>query len=154
MKISEFICEVKIDNAKGAGAVPYNAEIDYFGLRVAMKPSTFLALALPLDEPTSKEGLKKHLQDGGAIGAPFLEVAIPPAWDDGDFSESAQIKSHEGRNRMKAIIELEGDEPIEVHIVPRGGYRARDLTDDYRKRLQAGMYAEQSKRLINGPLFN
>ena len=69
MRAREFVTEVNIDNRKGAGAVPFNADIDYFGLRVDMKPSTFLKLALPLEEPTSVEGLKAHMASGGSIGA-------------------------------------------------------------------------------------
>jgi hypothetical protein len=46
MRAQEFL-EYKINNRSGIGSVPYNQEVDYFGLRVAMRPSTFLKLALP-----------------------------------------------------------------------------------------------------------
>jgi hypothetical protein len=152
MRATEFITEVTIDNIKGAGAVPYNQEIDYFGLRVKMKPSIFLKLALPLGQPHSAE-LEKYIADGGAIGSPFLEIKIPPEWDDSDFSKFAQVASHEGRNRMTAIKKLEGDEPVEVHLIPRGGLRARDLTAEFVEKMQEGMYAERSTNLVSGPLF-
>jgi len=152
MRAQEFITEVTIDNVKGAGAVPYNQEIDYFGLRVKMKPSIFLKLALPLGQPHSAE-LEKYIADGGAIGSPFLEIKIPPEWDDGDFSKFAQVASHEGRNRITAVKKLEGDEPIEVHLIPRGGLRARDLTAEFVEKMQEGMYAEKSTHLVSGPLF-
>jgi hypothetical protein len=152
MRATEFITEVTIDNVKGAGATPYNQEIDYFGLRVKMKPSIFLKLALPLGQPHSAE-LEKYIADGGAIGSPFLEIKIPPEWDDGDFSKFAQVASHEGRNRITAIKKLEGDEPIEVHLIPRGGLRARDLTAEFVEKMQEGMYAEKSTNLVSGPLF-
>jgi hypothetical protein len=152
MRAKEFIIEVTIDNVRGAGAVPYNQEIDYFGLRVMMKPSIFIKLAAPLGQPHSAE-LEKYIADGGAIGAPFLDIAIPKEWDDGDFSKVAQVSGHEGRNRMTAIKKLEGDTPVEVHLLPRGGYRARDLTADFVKKLQQGMYAEGSTNLVSGPLF-
>jgi pyrimidine deaminase RibD-like protein len=48
-KHTEDLNELKINNQSGVGAVPYNAEIDYHGLQVAMKPSVFLSLALPLN---------------------------------------------------------------------------------------------------------
>jgi len=146
------IIEVTIDNKQGAGAVPYNQDVDYFGLRVEMKPSMFLKLAAPLGQEHSAE-LEKYIADGGAIGAPFLDVVIPPEWDDGDFSGFAKIQGHEGRNRMTAILKLEGDAPIEVHIFPKGGYRARDLTADYINRMQQGMFAEKSTNIVRGPLF-
>lgn len=146
------ITEVTIDNKQGAGAVPYNQDVDYFGLRVEMKPSMFLKLAAPLGQEHSAE-LEKYIADGGAIGAPFLDVVIPPEWDDGDFSGFAKIQGHEGRNRMTAILKLEGDAPIEVHILPKGGYRARDLTADYVNRMQQGMFAEKSTNIVRGPLF-
>jgi hypothetical protein len=152
MRAIEFITEVTIDNVKGAGATPYNQEIDYFGLRVKMKPSIFLKLALPLGQPHSAE-LEKYIADGGAIGSPFLEIKIPQEWDDSDFSKFAQVAGHEGRNRITAIKKLEGDEPIEVHLIPRGGLRARDLTAEFVEKLQEGMYAERSTHLVSGPLF-
>ena len=40
---------VNIDNKNGRGAVPHNQEVDYFGMRVKMKPSTFIALASKLE---------------------------------------------------------------------------------------------------------
>lgn len=144
--------EVTIDNKQGAGAVPYNQDVDYFGLRTTMRPSTFLRLAAPLGQEHSAE-LEKYIADGGAIGAPFLEIKIPPEWDDGDFSKPAQVMQHEGRNRMTAIRKLEGDTPIEVHIFPRGGYRARDITPEFKAALAKSLYAEKSTTLVSGPLF-
>ena len=88
MRLRELLSEVKIDNKDGAGAVPYNQDVDYFGLRVMMRPSTFLRLAAPLGQEHSAE-LEKYIADGGAIGAPFLEIKIPPEWDDCDYSKTA-----------------------------------------------------------------
>lgn len=152
MRLRELLSEVKIDNKDGAGAVPYNQDVDYFGLRVMMRPSTFLRLAAPLGQEHSAE-LEKYIADGGAIGAPFLEIKIPPEWDDGDYSKTAQVMGHEGRNRMTAIKKLEGDAPIEVHIFPRGGYRARDITPEFRAALMRGLQAEKATNIVAGPLF-
>jgi putative chitinase len=152
MRLRELLSEVKIDNKQGAGAVPFNQEIDYFGLRTTMRPSTFLRLAAPLGQEHSAE-LEKYIADGGAIGAPFLEIKIPQEWDDGDFSKPAQVMGHEGRNRMTAIRKLEGDAPVEVHIFPKGGYRARDITPDFKAALTKSLYAEKSTNLVSGPLF-
>jgi len=152
MRLRELLSEVKIDNQQGAGAVPYNQDVDYFGLRVMMKPSTFLRLAAPLGQEHSAE-LEKYIADGGAIGAPFLEIKIPQEWDDGDYSKTAQVAGHEGRNRMTAVKKLEGDAPIEVHIFPRGGYRARDITPEFRAALVRGLQAEKATNIVAGPLF-
>jgi hypothetical protein len=152
MKSYEFITEVKIDNQKGAGATPYNTDVDYFGVRVLMEPSTFLSLAAPLQDPQSKEGLKKFLQGGGAIGAPFLDIQVPPEWDDGNLKQFAKIQGHEGRNRMMAVTDLEGDAPIEVHLFFKQ-YRARDITPEMLAKANSGLFAERSTTLIPGPLF-
>ena len=152
MKITDIITEVIINNVTGAGAVPYNQDADYFGIRVNMEPSTFLKLAVPIGQAHSAE-LEKYIADGGAIGAPFLEVKIPEEWDDSDFSKPAQVMQHEGRNRMSAILKLEGNAPVEVHIFPRGGYRGRDITPEFRAALAKGLYAEKNTALVSGPLF-
>ncbi len=148
MKVSE----VKIDNKDGAGAVPYNQDVDYFGIRVKMKPSTFLRLAAPLGREHSPE-LEKYIADGGAIGAPFLTLGIPKEWDDGDLTKFAKVDGHEGRNRMLAVQKLEGDAPIEVHVFPRY-YRARDMTPELIEKINSGLYAEKTTNLVRGPLFD
>ncbi len=153
MRAKDFIDEYKVDNVNGLGSVPYNQDIDYFGMRVLMKPSTFLKLALPLDKPTSVDHIVQHLKDGGSLGSPFLDIDIPPEWEDKDFSKPARVKGHEGRNRMMAIQKLEGDDPVEVHLLPKGGLRARHLTPDVVKELQKGLVNQEGNRLINGPLF-
>ena len=45
MRAIEFINEASLDPS-GWGSTPYGTDIDYFGLRVQMKPSTFLRLAM------------------------------------------------------------------------------------------------------------
>lgn len=155
MRANEFINEVKIDNKNGWGSVPFNADIDYFGLRVLMKPSIFLKLAAPILEPTSKKDIKNHLSTGGSIGAPFLNIKIPQEWDSGDFSKPAAVRNHEGRNRMLAILELEGDNPVEVHLIPTGGLRHRDMTPSVIKSLNSILYPEGlSFKTIRGPYFS
>lgn len=133
MRVNELFEDVKIDNVRGAGAVPYNQEVDYFGFRVMMRPSKFLELALPIsrNDASNADGLKDHIKGGGAIASPLFTLAIPSGWSDGDFSERAQIKSHEGRNRMIAIMELEGDVPVEVHFVLSGGLRGSNIKPEW-----------------------
>jgi hypothetical protein len=52
----QVVNELKINNATGVGAVPYQREIDYHGMRVTMRPNMFLRLALPLDQNDPEEG--------------------------------------------------------------------------------------------------
>ena len=145
------IREVNIDNQSGAGATPNNANIDYMGLRILMRPSVFLKLAAPLGQP-HRADLEQYMAKGGAIGAPMLNVDIPQAWDDGDFIEPARVTGHEGRNRASIVRKLEGDDPIEMHLFLRY-YRNRDITPDWIQALNRGLIAEQSDQLIPGPLF-
>ena len=154
MRATDFIDEYKVDNKSGLGSVPYNQDVDYFGLRVMMKPSTFLKLALPLNKPISVDHIAQHLKNGGSLGAPFLDFSIPPKWEEGDMSEPARVSGHEGRNRMLAIQQVEGDDPVEVHIFPKGGMRARDLTPEIVSKLRSGMMNQERSNFIRGDLFS
>jgi hypothetical protein len=149
------IQEVRIDNQRGAGAVPLNQEVDYFGLRVLMRPSTFLRLALPLESDQYVKRMEDHIEAGGAIGAPFLSIDIPQAWEQTppDFAEPAEVKSHDGRHRMMAIRRLEGDRPVEVHLFPIG-LRNRHITPEWREALRRSMISQRSHNgVARGPLF-
>jgi hypothetical protein len=152
---NESIAEVRINNASGVGAVPYNAEIDYHGLQVAMRPSMFLKLALPLDakDPEERKAIdycKSEMNEKG-FGAPFLTISVPEAWEQGDFSLEAKVKGHDGRHRCYAILEKEGDDPIEVHIIIPY-FKRRDITPEIIENLRNGIL-NQNGRFTAGPLF-
>ena len=142
--------EYRVDNREGLGSVPYNANVDYMGLRVLMTPSVFLSLANPLKEPKSVDYIVQHMENGGALGAPFLNIDIPERWFEGKFADYARVVGHEGRNRMMAIQKVEGDGPVEVHLFPRGGIRARHLTQEIIEQLQVGMISESGKIVPGG----
>ena len=113
----------------GAGLTGINRNIDYEGYRVSMKPSKFLALSTPLPDDYSSD-VERHLAKGGSIGAPFLYVTIPEDWtEQGKFTQPAAVTGHEGRHRMRWILRNEGDDPVAVHMVFRGGLRRRHVTD-------------------------
>ena len=152
--LPDRLSEYKVDNVEGLGSVPYNQNVDYMGLRVMMKPSTFLKLALPLKEPRSVDHIVNHLQQGGALGAPFLDIDIPSDWEQDDFTRPAKITGHEGRNRMIAVQKLEGDDPVEVHLLLKNGWRARHLTPNIIKELQDGMMNQSRENYVSGPLFS
>lgn len=143
-----------IDNKEGWGNVPDNSNVDYMGLRVMMKPSTFLKLAAPLSEPTSSENIQNHLASGGKIGSPFLNIKTPTEWSENNLSEISTVVGHEGRNRMIAIKNLYGDIPTETHFFFRGGInRNRHITPEIIKELNTHLYSEKTNNLIRGPLF-
>lgn len=150
------IDEVVIDNQNGWGETPNNRNIDYLGLRVKMQPSVFLKLAAPLREYTSKEDIKNHIEQGGSIGAPMLYITIPDEWLDRDYIKPAKVTQHEGRNRCKAVLELEGDEPIETHLILDSYYqeiRNRHIKPEWLKQLNRVMIPEKSESIIRGPFF-
>jgi hypothetical protein len=152
---NESLDEVRINNASGVGAVPYNADVDYFGLQVQMRPSMFLKLALPMDphDPEERKAIefcKGELTQRG-IGAPFWHVSVPEAWEQGDFSLEARVKGQDGRHRCHAILEKEGDDAIEMHIFI-AHTRRRDITDEMIENLQNGIL-NQLGQFVRGPIF-
>jgi hypothetical protein len=149
--LTRELFEVIIDNENGAGATPLNDNIDYQGLRVAMRPSVFLRLAAQGD--VSKDKFVNYIRNNGAIGAPFLIVNVPENWLDGDFSGYAKVTNHEGRHRMAAILEVEGDNPVETHIVFNNGLRRRHITDEMIKIMSNTLIPQDRVLPITGQLF-
>jgi hypothetical protein len=120
-----------------------------------MRPSTFLKLSLPLDKNSPDERatinyLKQQINDQG-FGAPFLTIAVPPEWEDGDFSMEAKVRDHDGRHRMYAILDEQGDRPVETHIF-LSHFRRRDITDNIIENLRNGVLS-QNGQYVSGPIF-
>jgi hypothetical protein len=157
MESTELIKEYKINNQSGIGSVPKNQEIDYFGLRVAMRPSTFLKLALPMPNTAQDQEAVEYVKqqkDTLGIGAPFLEIDIPEGWESGDLSKPARIVGHDGRHRMAAIMQSEGDDPIEVHLFPLGLRRRHfDANPDWAKELNRVIVGQRGNTVL-GPVFH
>ena len=154
------ILERRIDNVKGAGAVPNNQEVDYFGIRVQMVPKMFLKLADPLEFSPDVEktimGLIDYLKQGGKIGSPFLEIALPEAWTENgvfDGKDLPVVKGHEGRHRMYALQVVDKDQPVEVHMFFRNGLRSRDITPEIISHLNKAIVSQYG-RTIQGPIFS
>lgn len=155
MKLWDFLQEANIDNRQGLGNVPDNQNVDYLGLRVQMKPSVFLRLAATLyrEQAASTDYIKQHVQKGGAIASPWLVIDIPQAWEQGDFQQAVQVSGHEGRNRMWAVLETDGDEPIECHLFFSHGLRNRHILPSWIAQLNQRMIPERSNKAISGPFF-
>lgn len=142
-----------IDNVKGWGTVPDNQEVDYKGLRVLMRPRTFTNLVAPLNREPSQE-IVQHIKQGGKIGSPFLVIEIPDTWEEGVFDTEAKVVSHEGRNRMQAILDNLGNIPVETHLFFTHGIRNRHLTPEIIRHLNIRMIKERSQDVVQGPLFS
>jgi hypothetical protein len=167
MRAKDFIKELKVDNRNGWGQTPNNANIDYQGLKVMMKPSVFLQLAanLPIDDLAKKKiaAMVAHARQGGTFGAPTLYINVPAEWEDGVVQGDGipSIRGHEGRHRMNVQMELEGDVPVETHIfIPyfKNKNWAKDNQSDYTPEivhaLQSGSIKNQDGKSISGaPLF-
>ena len=149
--------EYKLDNERGLGSTPNNSNVDYMGFRTMMKPTTFLKLAKPLPEGHRSKDypeLVKKIEAGEGIGSPFLNIEIPDGWEDEppDFALPTKVTGHEGRHRMHAILELEGDVPVEVHLWGRfekGELRRKYLTDEMFDELEKGLISETGQYIVN-----
>ena len=139
--------DVNIDNKEGWGAVPNNQEVDYFGMRVKMKPSVFLKLAESRRGVPAVDKVVDHIKNGGAIGAPFLIISYTEG-------STAEIIGHEGRSRMIAIQQVFGDIPVEVHLFFNSNTvnRARHLTPDIIADINKAMLSQDDQEL-SGPFF-
>jgi hypothetical protein len=156
MKITDIL-EYVVDNEKGPGSTPNNQDIDYFGFRVLMKPSMFLKLAAPLTKGQSVDFFKERIKNKEGIGSPMLYITVPVEWKSENFdSGTPRVDGHEGRNRMMAIKDVEGDDPVEVHIIlqsARAEWRNRHITPKIKDELNKGANKESSGTLVDGPLF-
>lgn len=148
---------VSYDQVNGIGNVPNNANVKYMGFAVEMLPSRFAMLALSRDfekQSSSVAGITQAIKDGQPIGSPHLYVVLPHGGrEDEDDNEYAMVKGHEGRTRMEAIRRLYGDIPVLVHIFPRGGARARHITDEQIASMRQMMCPERMTTPMKGPWF-
>jgi hypothetical protein len=159
------LIEANISNEPAAyGSTPNNLEIDYFGVIVSMKPSIFLKLASPLRGGKSIEFFKQAIRDNKPIAPPMFYIQVSSSWKEGKFELKdchdclvPEIQGHEGRNRMTALLEEEGDNPVQVHILLRSDsveWRNRNITPEIMAELNKGIMSENSSDYVSGPLFS
>lgn len=156
MKLQDLL-EYIVDNEKGPGSTPNNTEIDYLGFKVQMKPSMFLKLASPLQKEKSVDFFSTRIKNKEGIGSPTLYVNVPDDWKKEEFKPgTVRVQSHEGRNRMTAIMKEEGDEPVEVHLFLRSDnveWKAKNISTNVKNELKKGCTRENREEWIDGPLF-
>lgn len=136
---------------EGWGNIPKGKDIDYFGLRVKMRPSVFLRLAQPLSRGLINPAVATYMKRGGAIAPPFLDILDPPQWSEGDFSKIAKVVGHEGRNRMTNWMELHGNDPVIVHLFLSNANRRRYITPEMIDRLSDGLINERGTMIVSNP---
>jgi len=137
----------------GWGNTPKGTDIDYFGLKVKMRPSMFLKLAHPLTPGDENPDVETHMSTGGKIAYPWIDIREPQDWNKGKFEDFAKVIGHEGRNRMKAWIKIKGDDPIQVNLFLTNANRRKNINDNIIAALSQGLYNEKGK-LTNGPIFD
>lgn len=99
------------------GVTGYNLTIRVLGVKVFITPLDFLRLSAPKYEWETLSFIKDKIINNYPIASPYLIVKIPAReWNDG-LNVPAKIRGHEGRTRMKAILSIYGNIPIETHLI-------------------------------------
>lgn len=140
--------DVTFDQINGLGSVPNLAETGYLGFVSFIRPSVFLRLCPPLED--EDHTFDDVLAAGQPIATGFLNVDLE--------DPAGEVRGHEGRHRMRAVLRRCGDEPVPVVIFPLGGDRARHVEHGHLCRLAAGMLQERwaggHPRFVEGPIFD
>lgn len=134
----------------GLGSVPFNQSVYYHGFVVECRPSVFLELALPHEgqrDGTARD-IARLSKEGYALGIPWFDMSFSEV---DEHDGHPRITGHEGRGRMLAIKQMIGDVPVPVHIMLRGGMRARNITHKHIESVKAGVFAEKSNTLVASP---
>ena len=128
---------VAFDNRRGFGATPNNAEVLYFGFAAELTPRDFLKLVTPADRSEDAKRFIGFIDELAPMASPMLYLKVNlEDWKAGKPLR-VEAQQHEGRGRMNALREVEGNVPVPVHFIVNGGYRARDLNKDFFGALRA-----------------
>lgn len=119
------------DNENGLGQTPNNQNVIYAGFAVEMKPSTFLRLAAAGDRRDDAQKFAKMMGEYVPFGSPTLYIDCNlEEWQEGTAELWVKVKSHEGRGRMWAFDQVNGNVPVPVHVFV-AGLRARHLSKEF-----------------------
>jgi hypothetical protein len=97
--------------------------------------------------------IKQQLDQGQGMASPWLVLDIPIEWEKGRYNKSARVIGHEGRNRMYAVLETEGDAPVETHLFFVGGLRARHIKPEWIEALNLRLVPQRANTSVSGPFF-
>lgn len=137
---------VAFDQEKGMGSTPNNRNVKYLGFVMELKPSTFLQLALDADRSDDAKKFVGFIRKHAPLASPTYYVKVNEKEYLSGEPLRVAITGHEGRGRMWAIDELNGNTPTPVHIILDGGMRARDLNEKFFEDLRnVGLISEREK---------
>jgi hypothetical protein len=119
---------VNWDADHGAGATPAQKDLAYFGFERQMKPREYLSLVRP--GPHLDDSKVVSMEQSMRAGQPFAPPLLSAKWrpEQRDWA----IDAHDGRHRALALHRIDSEAKMPVHILPRNGLRARDLTPEMR----------------------
>lgn len=135
---------ITYDNINGIGNIPLNSynNASYRGWICYMLPSKFLELTPKFTARESLVFLIEAVKNKQPIASPFLRIN----------KDKWQIDDHEGRHRMTAIKAIYGDIEVPVQM-SFSGIRARDVQLNDIIKARSGLYRQQPKTLVRGPIF-
>lgn len=137
--------KVAFNQRTGMGGTPNSQNVIYLGFAAEMKPSQFLRVALDADRSDDAKKFVGLIREHAPVASPFLEIHF----NEREWEEGAELRvsvhGHEGRGRMWAIDEVNGNTPVPVHFFILGGGRARHLSEKFFKDFrEAGLVKERA----------
>jgi len=124
----------------GYGSVPDNANVDYKGFVIWVKPLAFLSC---VEQPPVGDlaGVREGMKAAG-VGSPFLVLKPTDA--------GYKVVGHEGRHRCLVLQQDQPNTLIPVHVFVNG-MRARDWTPATVRDLLAAVIPENHQSAIPIP---
>jgi hypothetical protein len=137
--------KVAFDNRDGFGAVPFNADVDYFGFAAELRPSEFLKLASPADRSDDIKKFVGFIGERAPMGSPTFYINVNESAFEKGEPLRVKISEHEGRGRIGAVKQVNGDEYVPVHLILNGGMRAKNLSKEFFEALRDRGFISQDE---------
>lgn len=136
---------IAFDNEHGMGNTPNGQNVIYLGFVAEMTPTAFLSIVTPGDREEDAARFARYTAERATFASPFLEVSANiDKWSEGEEPLRIVVKGHEGRGRMTAFAAAAGaGTPIPVQFILLGGYRARDLKEEFFQELRSSGLVHQ-----------